>query len=553
MIDLSAIWSQKRIVHVSGTSICVPFGVDLDPYLVDFLTRWIRENGFLWTSEKLKSLKVWAYQILAGNHNYSLPWFSKIHYKGFLIPKLSLFKYLVDHLHNLKKVKLVLIILNSYKLKLCGEPSLSSIIGVPRSLPSINYIPHLRRYVSLPRVPQFALEGTVACNTKSFYCDDFGNTREGPYGLYDSDFPAEIALTYQDMNENPFCIGKLIPIPDKGKFRTILVGNSAVQLKTKKLADWLRSYLWNLPEIASGDQAKMSRFVLQSFKEGKTISSIDLSNATDRLSVDLQTQLLISMGVPRRYFSFLFLPFFYEPKQFGRKGPRAEARYSNGQPMGLFVSFPMFELAHYCILKYAVATSKAAFCICGDDVVVSSNASDAPIIFNRYKNLIERFGGEISEKKTMISETFAEGIGAIFLKDYPMEIRIPSGKLSALEAFTSGTWVSDQIKKETPLGRALLYSWLSTKEWKEYNYDHRRNLNELITCFDLSDWKTESLQALATHEDYPQRWLVWEVDPHLPLMKKEGQTPFRWVSQEKFRDALVSHKVITLYKKDVPK
>jgi hypothetical protein len=197
--------------------------------------------------------------------------------------------------------------------------------------------------------------------------------------------------------------------------------------------------------------------------------SIDLTEATDRLSVDLQVKLLVSMGVPLEYFQFLKLPFCYNPKDYDEKGTYKVGRYSNGQPMGLYISFPMFELAHYTILKFAVATSNAKFCICGDDVVIACDQNESNIIFSRYKTLIERFGGEISKPKTMVSRLFAEGVGAIFLSDYPKEIRIPTGKLSLLEAFTPGTWVYNQVHSLTPIGRALLYPWLSTKEWKEYS------------------------------------------------------------------------------------
>jgi hypothetical protein len=407
----------------------------------------------------------------------------------------------------------------------------------------------MSQLVDLPRVPKFALEGTEVWNTKSMYCDDFGETHEGPYGLFDSDFPAEIALMYTDMNENPLCVGKVIPIPDRGKFRTILVGNRAVQLKTKKLADWLRNYLWSLPEIASGDQGKMVKFVIEAQKANKTLLSIDLTEATDRLSVEFQKDLLIRMGVPSSYFRFLSLPFYYQPNVFGREGSKlSKAWYRNGQPMGLFVSFPMFELAHYVILKWVTSVCKSDFTICGDDVVIACDAGDSENLFNRYKLIIERFGGVISNRKTMVSERCAEGVGAIFLKGYPKEIRIPSGKLSLLEFFTPGTWVYNQIHSLQPIGRALLYPYLSRKEWKEYSYEDRKQLNELFVNLDLSDWRNDSLQSLASHPDYPMKWRTWEDGPSLPLMKEEKDINYKWVTIGKFRDALVSHKIITLYK-----
>jgi hypothetical protein len=288
------------------------------------------------------------------------------------------------------------------------------------------------------------------------------------------------------------------------------------------------------------------------------------------LSRDLQIKLLISMGVPSSYFSFFRLPFFYDPNLFGIEGSGLkEGWYSNGQPMGLFVSFPMFELAHYVILKFATATTDAEFRICGDDVVVACKQSDAPEIFTRYKNLIERFGGCISESKTVQSRIFAEGVGAIFLKGIQKEVRIPSGKISTLEAHTSGTWISQQIRTCSPVGRALLSSWLSTNEIKEYSLEHRRAENEKLVILDLDDWRRDALATLADHESYPQWWYAWEDPPPgtsvmnarfpgeeipaeaswLTPFKEEPQR-FRWITMRRYRDSLVSHKIISLYKKE---
>jgi hypothetical protein len=389
--------------------------------------------------------------------------------------------------------------------------------------------------------------------------------------MYDDSFPAEISMLYQDMNEDPLCMGRLLAIPDKGKFRTILVGNRGIQLKTKKLADWLRRWLWKQPEVASGAQEKFSRFILDSFGKGRYMMSIDLSNATDRLSLELQIKLLNSMGVPEGYFRFFRLPFFYSPKQFGtgESGDLRKGYYSNGQPMGLFVSFPMFELAHYVILKFSTATTDADFCICGDDVVIACNERDSEIIYSRYKNLIERFGGEISSTKTVKSDRFAEGVGAIFLKGIQKEIRIPSGKLSYLEARTPGFWLYEEILRESPVGRAIFHSFLSTKEIKEYSEENRRAFNEFLVLKELDDWRRDSLSYLAQHEQYPQRWYVWE-DPPPGTGTDNPQNPmnvdlpedvrwhepfrpidrFKYISVRAYRESLVSHKLISLYKKE---
>jgi len=556
MVHLDALWGVPRTVAVSGKSISVPFGVDLEPDFVLPLTRWIQCSGYDFAAKKVKALKTWAVHILAGERDYSEPWFKKIQYRGYTIPKLSIFKYFLDHLADLKSTKKVLMVLNSYKLRLVGSPSLSSIVGIEKSQLSDPYIPHLRKYVRLPQVPERVLVPEVSVNTHTKYADETGRTFCGPFGTLDTELQAQMAYDFQDMQENPRCLGRLVPIPDKGKWRNILVGHWALQLKTKKLADWLRQWLWDLPQIASGDQSKMSTFILDSFSKDRYMMSIDLSEATDRLSRDLQIKLLISMGVPSSYFRFLDLPFFYDKKTYRKDGKGlAQGYYTNGQPMGLYLSFPMFELAHYVILSFATGACKGSdFCICGDDVVIACDEKDASYIYKRYENLIERFGGEISPSKTVLSKRFAEGVGAIFIKGIPKEIRIPSGKLSALEAFTSGTWINKKIVQLDPIGRAILFPWLQTKEYKRYTYDQRKAMNEFFVNHDLSFWRLDALRALDKAERMPQIWLAWEDAPtDLWMMNSHGTEdvrPLRWVTLSTIQHALVANKIITLYKKD---
>lgn len=554
MIELDAVWDNPRFVKINGRTTRVPFGVEMEPKLLSFLRRWIRCSGKQFAAKRMKALKIWCLHILAGEATYKESWFSYKSYKGYLIPKLELFEYLVDNLHNLKVIRLILCVLNSYKLVMSGEPSLESIMEVPRSKPSDPYIPHLRRYVRLPQVPSFALERTESVSTRTKYCDDFGGTFSGPFGSKDEDLNAELALVFREMNSDPYCLGKVVPIPDKGKYRNILIGNSALQLKTKKLADWLRKFLWEQPQIASGNQKRMSDFCIESLKGNKYMMSIDLSEATDRLSVDLQIKLLTSMGVPPEFLSFLVrLPFYYDAKAFGKEGGRLQGRYSNGQPMGLFISFPMFELAHFVILKFSCAGFNADFRICGDDVVIACDKPETgDIIYKRYSNLIERFGGLISKGKTMMSTKFAEGVGALFLKGIPKEIRIPSGKLSTLEAFAPFTWVYREIVRETPIGRALMFSWLSTKLFKRYTYDQRRSMNEFMVTSDLSDWSIEALRSLSKPDHMPTEYYIFD-ETYYSFWRNtpaENIDHFSYVSRKKYLDALVDNKIIRLYKKE---
>jgi hypothetical protein len=566
MIELDVLWGQPRKVDIKGLKrpSHVPFGVTtLQPTIVDFISTWIRSSGIQWTAKRVKSLKVWSIQILAGNRDYSEPWFQVSRYKGYKIPKLRMFQLLVDSLgRDLKTIRSILIVLNSYKIVTVGSPSLDSIVNTERSSNTENYARLTRMYVDLPHVPESVLDCEISVSSQRKFCDNQGRTFNGPIGQPDplpqwGNNPEMMKHFVRTKPIEVTCLGRLVPIRDKGKYRNILVGNQILQLATKKLADWLRRWLWSLPEIASGDQTKMSRFAIDNLQKGKFMLSIDLSEATDRLSRDFQIHLLTLMGIPVGYLDFLNLPFFYDPKLFGL-GPETGlqlAEYSNGQPMGLYLSFPMFELSHYVILQFAVATTRqnSSFCICGDDVMVAcKNEAEGRVVFERYKNLVEALGGVISVPKTLMSFSAAEGVGALFLKDYPKEIRIPSGKLSALEAYTKETIVSAEVSNCSTLGRALMVAWLNTRYNKEYTYEMRKKANFELVTRDLSHLNIMALRSLVKPDQDPTKFSI-EDDAHYSFwmmspIREAGQLPYRLVGKEKFRQLLIDNKILQLIK-----
>jgi hypothetical protein len=548
MVELDALWRVPRFIRINGKPIRVPFGIDLDPDFVAPIRRWITHSGPQYAAKRVKALKIWAIQILSGNKQYKEPWVSYTIYKGYQVPRLRIFHYLLDNLNNLKKVIKVLIVLNSYKQVTVGEPSLSSIQDVETSPEAQNYINKLRLYVQLPQVPKVVLEPVKSVDTRSKYADDFGVVHPGPYGEIEDDY-----LRFLGCSVEPTSLGKIVPIPDKGKWRNILVGHHILQLRTKKLADWLRNWLWQLPEIASGDQNKMVDFCIESLKSDRYMLSIDLSEATDRLSRQLQILLLQSMGVPRDYLSFLSLPCYYRDSDFGGSTDELKKTwYANGQPMGLFVSFPMFELTHYVLLKWVIGPYKANFTICGDDCVISCNEEDSRVIYQRYTEIIQRFGGKISLSKTLRSRRAAEGVGALFLKGIQKEIRIPSGKLSTLEARTPGTWLYSEVVGCSAIGRAILSTWLTTSLEKEYTYQQRMKANEFLITRDLSTLSKEALESLCHPDRMPRTYSI--LDDHYSFWRntpeEKVEPQYHWISLHAFRDALVSDKIITLYKGD---
>jgi hypothetical protein len=261
------------------------------------------------------------------------------------------------------------------------------------------------------------------------------------------------------------------------------------------------------------------------------------------------------MGVPRDFLSFFDLPFWYIPKDFGLPGEDLEQEwYSNGQPMGLYLSFPMYELLHYICAKVAVATTQTEFSICGDDIVFAApSALDCQEATSRYTDFIESLGGIINPLKT-ISGDIAEAVGGLYVRvgNSVMEIRTPSGSLSPLE-LTVESWVKRQCSKGSRVGLALEYSWLMPSIQGRYTEADRRQfwrwLVENKLYLDESSLRTLT-SGLSTQEE------TWDIlegpsEPKARAIRPRTDRPIRLcpVSASTLADARLTSAIKLLYRK----
>jgi hypothetical protein len=427
--------------------------------------------------------------------------------------------------------------------------------------------------VDLPRIPESALAMTQSVLKNSAHALDFGRTLVGPMGI--PSFSEEEGSPYADhdwygdgdeappifIDKFANCVGRLVPVPDKGKARTILIGHWHLQLRTKRLADWLREFLWSLPEIASGRQQKMVDFIKFN-SQSHFMMSLDQSEATDRLSRHFQIAILEHMGVSSTFFNFLDLPFYYDPKLFkngdkiGSPSYGTELRsgkYSNGQGMGLYISFPMFELAHYVIAKFAVASTSSLFSICGDDIVFACpSEAAAREVENRYTDVIESLGGKINHLKT-IMHPLIEGVGKLLLvkgKDL-IDLTPPSGNISQTESRLN-TVLHSTIEHRSAIGRAILFSWQEPVEIKEYTYKARRKFWKWLLSSDyhLNDVSYNNL--FKDRDNRPQTWSWDQEDPRVgrELLDSRSTVPIlKFVTESRLKDALITTRIKSYFKK----
>lgn len=142
------------------------------------------------------------------------------------------------------------------------------------------------------------------------------------------------------------------------------------------------------------DQESGVYLALRKLESGNYASGVDLSSATDRFPLSAQQSICRELGIP----------------EFGEaleelKGPYHSPThelwtYGAGQPMGLYGSFPLFHLTHYCLLnglsyKLGLPNDWSNFAVLGDDVIVFNKE-----LHDAYLKALEVLGVPVSYNKS---------------------------------------------------------------------------------------------------------------------------------------------------------
>lgn len=134
--------------------------------------------------------------------------------------------------------------------------------------------------------------------------------------------------------------------------------------------------------------------------KGQVLYSFDLSAATDRLPIDVQSDILnvLSDGLGTLWRNLLNIPWSYG---------RATFSYAVGQPMGAYSSWGMLALTHHILVRVAAISVGVydfqLYCILGDDVVIAHDQ-----VAQAYRTLMTNLGVSINLSKSVISKDFAE-------------------------------------------------------------------------------------------------------------------------------------------------
>lgn len=441
---------------------------------------WMECNGQEWTVERLKSLKVWFLQILSGNTSYHCDWFS---YEklgtGPLIPKgvfNPLFRdaFASKHLHNKKIVKILsgLMVYTGVRLdkpsskqikKTLGSiqgPILDmdkrkSLLDYGETSLACNLRDHEFARTKLAEFKQRRKKGfrftPVALNTaKPFvsgekYLASFSQGLHIPLvrNYFEKAFENFPELKFPEVKPQDIfegadysklpISGRIVVIQEGGaKARVVATPSTAAQVALYPLHELLNSFLKELVTDCTHDQETGAQWALSQLQSGKRLHSVDLSGATDNFPLSLQLGVLNGLGLTAEAKLihqlatgiWILHPDLITDELVGSR--QMAVTYSNGQPQGLYSSFPLFGLTHNLLVtelcKALHKEPDECFRILGDDIVISDEQ-----IHTEYRAFMEKVGVPISEQKSIVSNTMAEFAGYVITpKGYFKPAKVPN-------------------------------------------------------------------------------------------------------------------------------
>lgn len=204
-------------------------------------------------------------------------------------------------------------------------------------------------------------------------------------------------------------LGKLsLKLEAAGKVRVFAIADAWTQTLLGNLHQGLFAILSQIPQDGTFNQHKPVKALLD--KGLKELFSFDLSAATDRLPIDLQSDIISwlfqdqeigplwkELLVGREY--------ILESKNPQFSGSNGSYKYAVGQPMGCLSSWGMLALSHHMIVQVAARRAGyhgwfSLYAVLGDDIVIGHKA-----VADCYLVLMKDLGLEINLSKSLISSS----------------------------------------------------------------------------------------------------------------------------------------------------
>jgi hypothetical protein len=385
---------------------------------IEQIQLWIKSNGLLATIRRLKTLRLVVTRYICDSPLSAVKESISIDHSGF--PKCI--RYLRKYLKTNEGKSFVLTLMVISRSFHCEAPvDYSSVTdefkGTSTTLPKEDIIKILEDF-KLPKwerspwtINNCNLTGKAgpaghALSSALYYIDKFSDTLLASLGCLASDkliiyFTETSGLLPAKVRDAMFhkkydSIRRLSIVKDpEAKMRVIAIVDYWTQLALKPLHKWLFEQLrTKFPQDRTFTQDPHLEP-----RSGHKFHSLDLHAATDRLPMDLQTQVLDqickSANSALAWRNLMVNEPFLTPE--GNK-----ISYTVGQPMGAKSSWAMLALTHHVIVQYsAMKVGQYPFngyILLGDDIVINHDDVAA-----KYRETMDYLGVEISDSKTHVS------------------------------------------------------------------------------------------------------------------------------------------------------
>jgi hypothetical protein len=198
----------------------------------------------------------------------------------------------------------------------------------------------------------------------------------------------------------PMRLGKLSVVYDTaGKARVVAITNWWIQAALKPLHDSIFSNLRKCPQDGTFDQVAPLRKLYLNRDPNHKFYAYDLSSATDRLPIEIQSDILTLCKVNGKVWrNLLDFSWLYRGE---------EVRYAVGQPMGAYSSWGMLAVTHHVIVRLAALRAGikgfSHYVVLGDDIVINHD-----IVAANYLEIMAELGVEINLSKSIVSNDIVE-------------------------------------------------------------------------------------------------------------------------------------------------
>jgi hypothetical protein len=184
----------------------------------------------------------------------------------------------------------------------------------------------------------------------------------------------------------------------EGKTRVIAILDYWSQTALRPLHSVLNNMLRRIKCDCTYNQGAFTRILSSS----GPFHSLDLSNATDRMPIAVQLRVLTRIVGSEKALAWSRILVGWE---YTSKGSPA-VKYSAGQPMGAYSSWPVMALTHHILVRVAAQRAGKphfnAYTLLGDDIVIADDS-----VAMQYRVLLSQLDMPISEAKTHVSvDTF---------------------------------------------------------------------------------------------------------------------------------------------------